>query len=257
MLIDAHAHLTSTSLLPELDGILERAKQAGIKKIVNICTDEASLNAGLEVAAKNPWIYNTAATTPHDVDQDMEHFFPIVEKCAQEGKLIALGETGLDYYYKHSAPENQKRSLLLYFSLAKKLKLPLIFHCRDAFSDLFSLADHHYADQPAVLHCFTGTMEEAKEVLNRGWYLSFSGIITFKNAASLREVVKMAPLDRFLIETDSPYLAPLSFRGKKNEPAFLRETATLIATLKGCSLEEIAQRSTQNAEQFFSFSKVS
>lgn len=255
-LIDTHAHLTSEQILPVVKEVLARAKDKGVSKIVNICTDESSLKEGLLLRDNYPWVFNTAATTPHDVELDGASFFPLVERCTAEGRLIAIGETGLDYFYEHSNRGEQQKYLSLYFSLATQAKLPLIFHCRDAFEDLFSMADQEYLGFPAALHCFTGTLEEAKGVLDRGWYLSLSGIVTFKKSEALREVAKYVPLDRLLIETDAPYLAPQSHRGKLNEPAYLPETAQIIAHTRGISLEKLASSTAENAERFFSFSKV-
>jgi TatD DNase family protein len=255
-LIDTHAHLTSEQILPVLDDVVARAKKAGIEKIVNICTDERSLVEGLLLHEDHSWIFNAAATTPHDVEKEGAAFFPYVERNALEGKLIAIGETGLDYFYEHSNRQEQQRYLSLYFSLARQAKLPLIFHCRDAFADLFSMADEEYKGYPAVLHCFTGNLEEARGVLNRGWYLSISGIATFKKSAALREIAKYVPLDRLLIETDAPYLAPQSHRGQLNEPAYLPETAHAIAEAMGISIDKLATATVENAARFFSFSKL-
>ena len=254
--IDTHAHLTSEQILPLLQDVLTRAKEKGISKIVNICTDENSLMEGLLLHGDCPWVYNAAATTPHDVELEGASFFPFVERTAMEGRLIAIGETGLDYFYEHSNRVEQQKYLSLYFSLATKTKLPLIFHCRDAFTDLFSMADQEYRGYPAVLHCFTGSLEEAKGVLDRGWYLSLSGIVTFKKSEALRELSKYIPLDRLLIETDSPYLAPQSHRGKLNEPSYLPETAQILAETRGIPIEKLASMTEKNAEHFFSFSKV-
>ncbi len=256
MFVDTHAHLTSPSCLEQVDSMLESARKAGIEHIVNICTDVASLEAGLLLAKRYKWVYNVAATTPHDVDKEGESFFPIVEATARAGQLVALGETGLDYYYEHSNRRCQQEFLMRYCALAKTLKLPLIFHCREAFSDLFSITDVHAAGVSCVLHCFTGQLEDARGVLDRGWMLSASGIVTFKKSQELREVVKFVPLDRLLIETDTPYLAPQSHRGQPNQPAYLTETAQVVAELKGIPLEELARITTENAQKFFSFSKV-
>jgi TatD DNase family protein len=253
--IDTHAHLTSEKILPDLEGVLNRARLHGVAKIVNICTDQKTLDEGLLLHEKHPWVYNAAATTPHDVEKEGESFFPSVESAAAEGKLVAIGETGLDYFYEHSNKKVQQDFLRRYFALSLKMKLPLIFHCRDAFADLFAMADSEYRNAPAVLHCFTGTLEEAKGVLDRGWYLSLSGIVTFKKSEALREVAKYVPLDRLFIETDSPYLAPHSKRGKQNEPSFLPETAEAIANAKGVSLDELTRACEENAMQFFSFFK--
>lgn len=252
-LIDSHAHLTSPELLPDLVGVLQRANDAGVCNIVNICTDGHSLEAGLKLHQEHPWVYTAAAVTPHDAADASDLFFPAVERAARGKQLIAIGETGLDYYYKPETAEAQKHSLRLHFALAKELKLPVIFHCRDAFADLFALADVHYAHLPAVLHCFTGTLEEAKEVLARGWMLSLSGIVTFNNAQSLREVAKAVPLEQLLIETDAPYLAPKTKRGKRNESAYIVETAECIAEQKGVEVDVVARHTKHNAEKIFAF----
>lgn len=255
MYIDSHAHLTDESVKDHLEEMLVRAQEKGVEKVVNICTGQASLEEGLILAKKYPWIYNAAATTPHDVEKEGESFFPIVRRCAQEKKLIAIGETGLDYHYEHSNREVQKKFLLKYFELAQEVGLPLIFHCREAFADLFEMADMCYKNCPAVLHCFTGTIEEAQGCLDRGWLISFSGIVSFKKSEKLREVAAYVPLDKMLIETDTPYLAPQSCRGKTNEPSYILETAQVLAQIKNISTSELGKQTFMNASQFFSFPK--
>jgi TatD DNase family protein len=253
MYIDSHAHLTSPQVVDHVEEMLQRAQQHKVEKIVNICTDEETLKKGLILSERHPWVFNAAATTPHDVAKEGASFFPIVEHHAKE--LVALGETGLDYHYQHSPQEVQKKFLQKYFDLAQKVKRPLIFHCRDAFSDLFEMADASYSGLPAILHCFTGSIEEARKCLARGWLISFSGIITFKKSEALREVVAYVPLDRMVIETDTPYLAPQSKRGKLNEPGYIGEVAAAIAHIQQISVEEVAKATSSNASQFFSFSK--
>jgi TatD DNase family protein len=257
MWIDSHAHLTSSQLYPSLKEVVERAKRAGIESIVNICTDMESLSRGLELSAEHDWIFCTAATTPHDVTQEGESFFPHVERAAFQKQLIAIGESGLDFAYEHSPRALQLSFLIRYFELAFRAKLPLVLHCREAFEDLFITADEHYRHLPALIHCFTGNLEEAKGALDRGWYLSFSGIVTFKNAENLRAVARYVPLDRLLIETDSPYLAPQSHRGLTNEPAWVVEVGEQIAKIKNLSSREVALATKNNAHQFFSFFKDS
>jgi TatD DNase family protein len=247
--IDSHAHLTSPEIFPDIEGILSRAKAAGVSHVVNICTDQKSLRLGILLASKHPNIRNAGATTPHDVVSQGEEAFPIFEEAARAGKLAAIGETGLDYHYD-IPKEIQKTVLVRYLHLAASLRLPVIFHCREAFSDLFSIVDAEYNGR-AVLHCFTGTINEAEEVLKRGWYLSLSGIVTYKKSDTLREVAKMVPLSQLLIETDAPYLAPQMYRGKTNEPAYIVETAKCIAFSKGISLEELAQATSDNARDLF------
>jgi len=236
-------------MLPELDKTMDLAKQAGVDKIINICTDAASLEAGLAAAKKHKGLFNTAATTPHDVEEEGESFLPIVEKSV-EG-LVAIGETGLDYFYEHSPKKLQQLYLEKYFALALQVDLPIIFHCREAFDDLFAVADGMFDGKPAVLHCFTGTKDEAKRCLDRGWMISFSGIITFKKSAEIREVVSYVPMEHIFIETDSPYLAPQCKRGKPNEPAYVVEVAEKVAEIKELPLEEIEKVTSENISRFF------
>ena len=255
MFIDSHAHLGDDSLFSEWKEILQRASEAKVDAVINICTNSETLERGLLMQKSSPPIHVVlaAATTPHDVEKEGDSFFKEVEGAALQKKLVAIGETGLDYYYEYSPKETQKKHLVKYFHLAKKLDLPVVFHCRDAFSDLLELAEVEYQSPKALLHCFTGTLEEAKQVLNQGWGISFSGIVTFKKSAGLRDVIKYAPLESMFIETDSPYLAPQTKRGSRNEPSFVVETARLIADLKGVSIEEVAQKTTHNARSLFSF----
>ncbi len=248
-LFDSHAHLSSEDMLHEIDGVLDRAKNSLVKKVVNIATDLVSLEEGVKLHEKYPWVFLAGATPPHDVEEKGEEELAFFETRAKQKKLVAIGETGLDYYYKHSREKKQQEFLLRYVDLAKRENLPLIFHCRQAFKDLFSLTRKE--DISAVIHCFTGTWQEAKEALERGWFLSFSGIVTFTKSKELREVVKKVPLKNLLIETDSPYLAPQPMRGKKNEPSFLIETAKVLAEIKQVSLEEMAKITYKNAKSFF------
>lgn len=258
MFIDSHAHLTCDKLYHELPGILERAQAASVAHIINICTDIPTLERGLALHEEHPWVLNAGSTTPHDVEKEGEEVFPIMEEAARSGKLVAVGETGLDYYYNHSKPEIQQDFLRRYLRLALDCQLPVIIHCRDAFEDFFAILDEEYQvdgkHAPGVLHCFTGTLAEAEEVIKRGWCLSLSGIVTFKRSEELREVAKIVPLDQLLIETDSPYLAPQSHRGKVNESSYLPEVAETIAKVKGISLEEVAAAATANTRQLFRIS---
>lgn len=253
MIVDSHAHLTDSAFGEGVEAMVQRAQKSGVGKIVNICTDLQTLEKGLALSKLHPWIFNAAATTPHDVEKEGEEFFPRVEELAKKKKLIAIGETGLDYFYEHSPRALQKKFLLRYFALALQADLPVIIHCRDAFEDLFAFAGEAYKKEKLLLHCFTGSLEEAKKALEKGWLISFSGIITFKKSEALREVARYVPLDRILVETDAPYLAPQSQRGKQNEPAFIHETVEILAALKGATIAEVAQATTANASKFFSF----
>lgn len=253
--LDSHAHLTSTEVWESINPILARAQGAGVTTVVNICTDGDTLAKGLLLAQQNPWIHTVASTTPHDVESEGEQLFPLMAHHARNGDLVAVGETGLDYHYQHSNPILQKQFLRRYLHLALECHLPVVIHCRDAFADFFEILDAEYVvnqrHAPGVLHCFTGTIQEAEEVIKRGWYLSLSGIVTFKKSGALREVAKMVPLDQLLIETDAPYLAPQGKRGQLNEPSYLPETAAVIATLKGISITELAEATYQNGCRLF------
>lgn len=255
MLFDSHAHLTSNALFETIDATLDRAQQAGIRSIMNICTDIQTLERGLVLSKKYPWIYQAAATTPHDVEKEGEEVFETIAQAARSGQLQAVGETGLDYHYEHSNRDIQKHFLRRYLHLALECKLPIIIHCRDAFADFFEILDAEYRENGkyglGVLHCFTGTTAEAEEVLKRGWMLSLSGIITFKKSIELQHTARMVPLEQLLIETDSPYLAPQKYRGKTNEPAYLVETAQFLASLKNVSYEEIARCTMKNTHSLF------
>lgn len=251
MFFDSHAHLTCDPVFSELDGVLKRAQEEQVSGIMNICTDKISLERGLELAEKVKWVYNVGATTPHDVEKEGELYFPLFEEAARTGKLVAVGETGLDYYYEHSPKELQQSFFSRYLALASECHLPVVIHCRDAFDDLFTISQREFPKVRAVLHCFTGTMKEAEIALERGWMISFSGIVTFKRSEALRDVAKEVPLNQLLIETDTPYLAPQTKRGKMNEPSFVRETAELIASIKKISLEEVAWITTKNVKDFF------
>jgi len=258
MYIDSHAHLTTGSFSDsELPDLLKRSREARIDAIVNICTTPLSLENGLKLSKEYPWIFHAGSTTPHDVEKEGQQSFEAFAFHARAGHLVAIGETGLDYHYMHSNKELQKAFLIRYFHLALECHLPVVIHCRDAFSDFFEILDAEYTintrPAPGVLHCFTGTIDEAKQVLERGWYLSLSGIVTFKKSEELREVAKIVPLDQLLIETDAPFLAPQRHRGKTNEPSFLPETAAVIAAAKGVTLEEVAFATSSNAKRFFQF----
>lgn len=254
-LMDSHAHLTCDGVYEQIHSLLARAQEAGVERIVNICTDLPTLERGLALHEAYPWVVNVASTTPHDVDREGEAFFPVVEKHALAGDLVAIGETGLDYYYTHSEKETQQEFLRRYLRLALRVNLPVVIHCRDAFEDFFSILDEEYQVEgkhaPGVLHCFTGTLEEAREVVARGWYLSLSGIVTFKRSEELRQVAQELPLEQLLIETDTPYLAPQSRRGKPNEPSYIQEVAAVIAQQKQLPLEQVMAQTFANASALF------
>lgn len=254
-LIDSHAHLSGPEFLEDIDSILQRTLDSGVTQVINICTDPASLERGLSLSKRYPWIYQSAATTPHDVAVEGEEVFPLIEKHARNGDLVAIGETGLDYHRHADSRAVQRYFFVKYLHLALQCDLPVVIHCRDAFEDFFEIIDLEYKrPQAGVLHCFTGTTEDAMRLIERGWYISISGIITFKKSDELRETLKKIPLEHLLIETDAPYLAPQTVRGKKNEPAYLLETAKEIAKAKGISVEEVCSVTRENTQRLFRIS---
>lgn len=227
--------------------ILTRAQKAGVTRIINISTTPEELEKGYQLPS---WISQVASTTPHDAEKYGEAHFPYFKEQALSKKLVAVGETGLDYHYYKETKQSQQYWLRNYIELAHQAQLPLVIHCREAFEDLFRILDEEKAPR-GVLHCFTGTLEEAQEVIKRGWYLSLSGIVTFKKSEWLREVAKEIPLNQLLIETDSPYLAPQPFRSQRNEPAFIVETVKVLASLLGLSFEEVATATSKNSQSLF------
>lgn len=252
---DSHAHLCHERLFSQVEELAERAKKNHVYHILNICTNLDTLEKGIALHKKYPWIYVSAATTPHDAALEGEAVFPTIAHHARQGHLHAIGETGLDYYYYRETSDIQQKLLRRYLQLALECQLPVVIHCRDAFADFFKILDEEYVvngkHAKGVLHCFTGNLSEAKEVIARGWYLSLSGIVTFKKGGEeLREIVQSIPLEQLLVETDSPYLAPQSKRSKTNEPSYLPETVAVIASAKGLTTEQVAAQTSANAFQF-------
>lgn len=252
MYSDSHAHLSSDEMLEEIDQVIKRAEVAQITHIINICTDKKSLEKGIELAKKYPMISNVGATPPHDVEKLAERDFLMFKKAIEEKTIVALGETGLDYYYFEDSKEIQIAYLIRYMKLALEHDVALVIHCRNAFEDLFELANQYYPSSKLILHCFTGTEKQAMQAVERKWYLSFSGILTFKKSQKLRNVLKNVPLENLLVETDCPYLAPMSRRGKKNEPAYLLETIEMVANIKKKNLKDIGYITTENTKKIFS-----
>ncbi len=252
---DTHAHLT---LLTHTQGedAWERAKAANIRELVTVSTEESNWVKNREFAKRYEGIYYSVGVHPHETDDwksvrpRMESFLSVKEN---REKCVAIGEMGLDFHFNHAARENQIESFEEQLDLAVQWKLPLIIHCRDAFTDIFEiLVRKGIPEKGAVFHCFTGGVVEAKQAADLGIYLSLSGILTFKTAQTIREAARNAPRELLLIETDCPYLAPIPHRGKPNEPLFLPETARCLATVCGMSLEETARLTTANARRFFS-----
>lgn len=249
MLIDSHAHLVSLENLPE---VLQRAQENNINKIVSISSDIPSTEATISLAEEYDYIFATTGVHPHSADQMSEEVLMGIDHFAENDKVVAIGETGLDYFYMNSEKEVQIDSFTEHIRLGKKHNLPIIIHVRNADQDMIEiLTKESAADTPGVIHCFTGDYDTAKKYLDLGFYISFSGIVTYKRSEELREAAKKIPKDKILIETDSPYLAPVPHRGKPNEPSYVKHVAETISDVRGISFDEIAEITKANAEKLF------
>ncbi len=254
MLIDSHAHIQGQEYAGEVEAVITRAREAGIDKIIAVggAGDLSSNHDAIALADSYDNVYATVGMHPHDAKDVGPEELRSVQDLTVHPKVIAVGETGLDYYYSHSPHDVQRRVFADFIQLARETGLPLVVHERDAAQDAVQLLrSEGNGDLGGVLHCFTGNYEAARAYLDLGFYLSFTGIITFKNAEPLRDVVRRVPLEKMLIETDSPYLTPVPHRGKRNEPAYVRLVAEAMAKIKAVSLEEVAQITTDNVGNLF------
>ena len=253
-LIDSHAHIQGKEYAGETAAVIQRAAEAGVEQIIVVggAGDMSSNIAAVTLAESCANLYATVGMHPHDAKDVGEEELQELKKLAAHPKVIAVGETGLDYYYNHSPREVQRRVFAQFIGLAKETGLPLVVHERDAAIEAAGLLRSEDAGKiRGVIHCFTGDYEAACGYLDLGFYLSFTGIITFKNADALREVVRKVPLERIFVETDSPYLTPVPHRGKRNEPAYVRFVAETVANVKDVAVEEVAQVTTANVKQLF------
>lgn len=254
MLIDAHCHLSELKD-DELEATLTRAKAAGVTHLIVIGAGYGIEDnyKTLKIAKAYDQIHCALAVHPHDAKLvNDKNFKTLTDLIAKEEKVRAVGEIGLDYHYMNSEKEEQRQVLRRFTKFAHEVKKPIVIHDRNCGFECHDILKEEGADQVGgVVHCFTGTMELAKKYLDLGFYISFTGIITFKKAQDLRDVVKMVPLDRMMVETDSPFLAPVPYRGKRNEPAYVKHVAECVAEVKGISFEEVALATTKNAKSFF------
>jgi TatD DNase family protein len=259
--VDSHAHLEMEQFNADRDGMLQRAKDAGIASILAIGsgTGPGSLDCAIQLADQHDFIYATIGIHPHEAKLASEADFEELAQLAKRPKVIAWGEIGLDYFYDHSPRDVQQRIFLRQLQLAQAAKLPIVIHCRpsnnndDAWEDCLKLLGDKWAPSGlgGILHCFTGTWAHAERALDMGFMISFAGNVTFPKAQQIREAARQVPLDRMLIETDSPFLAPAPHRGKRNEPSFVKETARQLAELRGLSAEEIGLRTAKNFYRLF------
>jgi len=261
MFIDSHAHLDGKQFDPDREQVIARALEAGVQTMVAIGNGDGppTLDAGIRLAEKFSFMYATIGIHPHEARLADEAAYHEMERLARHPKVIAWGEIGLDYHYDHSPRETQEQVFARQMELAAAAKLPIVIHCRpsdgsdNAWEDCLSMIRNQWAPHAlgGILHCFTGDWRQAKRALDMGFMISFAGNLTFPKAQQIRDAAIEVPLDRILIETDSPYLAPLPHRGRRNEPAFVIETARRLGELRGLSMEEVGDRTSRNFYNFF------
>jgi TatD DNase family protein len=254
-LVDSHAHLDDPQFDADRDAVVERARAAGLRYLLAVGggTGPEGLGASLAIAEHYDWVYATVGLHPHDARHFRETHLDQIRTLARRPKVLAIGEIGLDYYYDHSPRQVQKQVLICQLELAREARLPIVVHCRDAWPDLREIIAAHWraSGWGGILHCFSGSREDAFQFLSWGFLISFAGNITFKKANELRAVARGIPFHSLLTETDSPYLAPVPYRGKRNEPAYVREVTRALAALRGLSEEEMGEQAIQNFACFF------
>jgi TatD DNase family protein len=266
MFVDSHAHLDGKQFDSDRDQVIARAREVGVQTIVAIGNGNGppALDAGVQLADKHPFMYATVGIHPHEARLASDDAYSEMERLARHPKVIAWGEIGLDYHYDHSPRETQKQVFTRQMELAAAARLPIVIHCRpsdgneNAWEDCLVLINQQWAPKGlgGILHCFTGNWAQAKRALDMGFMISFAGNLTFPKAQQIRDAAVQVPLDRMLIETDCPYLAPVPHRGKRNEPAFVRETARKLGELCALSTEEMGEQTSRNFYKFFKLAET-
>ena len=256
MIIDTHAHYDDEAFDTDREALLTSMYDGGIEKIVNVCASVGGFQDTVDLMEKYPFIYGAVGIHPDDADKMTQETLDEIRRLSHMDKMVAIGEIGLDYYYLYTDKETQKYWFARQIELAKELDLPILIHDRDAHGDTLSiLKAHQGGNLRGILHCFSGSLETAKELMKLGFYISFAGPVVFPKSLKLKEVAKEIPMDRLLIETDSPYLTPPPFRGKRNDPSNVRFVAEEIARLKGVAAEEIAEQTKRNAMEVYGIGK--
>ena len=250
MFIDVHAHLNDKKF-EHIDDIITNAEQAGVEKIITAGYDITSSIEGVEIANKHTGVFATVGIHPENADDVEENYLDKLKELCKDKKVVAIGEIGLDYHFRSDNKDLQKKILIEQIALANELNLPVVLHCRDAIGDMMTLLQEHRLKRESLLHCYSGSIESAREFMKLGFSFSFGGVVTFKNASNVINVVSNLPLEKIVLETDCPYMAPVPFRGKMNEPKFIPYIAEKIAEIKSLSVEEIAEKTTKNAEKMF------
>ena len=249
-LVDSHCHLDNPQFDPDREAVIDRALAAGVERMVVIGTGDGppDLEPGIRLADRHEAIYATVGVHPHDAARATPDTYKRLANLLKHPKVVALGEIGLDYHYDHSPRDVQREAFLEQMAIAGEARKPIVIHTRVAWDDTLALLEQHWKPTGlgGIMHCFSGGPGEAERCLTLGFHLSFGGIVTFPKALDVQEAARQTPADRILIETDAPYLAPVPHRGKRNEPAFVAQTARRLAELRGVTPEEIAQITTEN-----------
>ncbi len=252
MLFDTHAHLNAEQFNEDQDEVIRRAKENGVTRIVNIGFNRETIPTSVALAEKYDFIYTAVGWHPQDAKDMLEEDYDWLRELSKHEKVVAIGEIGLDYYWDTSPRVVQQVVFRRQIQLAKELKLPIVIHNRDAHQDVVDiLREENAAEVGGIMHCFSGSLEMAKQCLDMNFHISFGGPVTFKNAKKPKEIAQEIPLDRLLIETDCPYLTPEPYRGKRNETGYVRYVAEAIAQLRGMSSEELAYHTMENAKRLF------
>jgi len=266
MFVDSHAHLDGKQFDSDREQVIARAREAGVRTLVAVGNGDGpgQVDCGILLAEKYDFIYATLGIHPHEAKLADDAAYQKMQRLARHPKVIAWGEIGLDYFYEHSSRDVQRVVFTRQMELAAAAKLPIVIHCRpsegsdDAWEDCLALMESQWAGKGlgGILHCFTGNWAQAKRALDIGFMISFAGNVTFPKAQQIRDAAVEIPLERILIETDSPYLAPVPYRGKRNEPAFILETARKLGELRGLTAEELGQRTARNFYSFFKLTET-
>jgi TatD DNase family protein len=253
MLIDSHCHLDFPDFAQTRDAVVERARAAGVERMVTISTRVKRLGEILTIAETYPDVFCSVGTHPHHADEELDVSIADLVAATRHPKVVAIGEAGLDYFYDNSPRDAQAVGFRNHIAAARETALPLVIHSRDADADMAHILEEETRNGafPAVLHCFTGGEDLARRAIALGLFISFTGILTFKNSGPLRDIAAKLPADRILVETDAPYLAPGKYRGKRNEPAFVIETANVLAETRGVSFDTIARQTSDNFFKLF------
>jgi TatD DNase family protein len=253
-LIDTHCHLTFEELAGDVEAVIARSRDSGVTGWITVGTDAQQNRKAIEFAEKFKKMYAAVGIHPHDAKDATAEILTELKKLAQNEKVVAIGETGLDFHYNYSEPPDQKRVFAAQLKIADELNLPVIVHCREAFDETMEILEQSGSDvKKVVFHCFGGSAQQAKIVLDKGFHISFTGVVTFKNAEKTRNAAKIVPLDRLMLETDCPYMSPEPMRKQKvNEPALMIHTARCLAELKAMDLADFAKVVTATSRAFFS-----